>query len=178
MNIRSHSTMALAWLALAALSAPAMADGVPTPRGAKHSAAQRAAPMIVAARKPNDAGVTLRYQLEATPQAGKATTVVLQFDGVSRPGRRLRPPEPPMRASTLSGSSTLALPTGKRTTATVSVVSEGEGLAYLNVFITQGSAVSAISIPIQAGSATPVLKSSGDIRSTPDGENIISMPAK
>jgi hypothetical protein len=155
-----------------------MADGVPNPRSAKHSEAHRAAPMTMAARKPNDSGVTLRYQLETTPQAGKATTVVLQFDGVSHPdGATVR-----LAADaglTLSpGASTLTLPTGKPTKATVSVVSEGEGLAYLNVFITQGSAVSAISIPIQAGRATPVLKSSGDIRATPDGDNIISMPAK
>ncbi|RQO54632.1 hypothetical protein DBV14_12775 [Variovorax sp. KBW07] len=177
MNIRSHSTMALAWLALAALSVPAAADGVPAPRSAKHSAAQRAAPMTVAARKPNDSGVTLRYQLETTPQAGKATTVVLQFDGVSHPdGATVRLATD--AGLTLSGNSTLTLPTGKRTTANVSVVSEGEGLAYLNVFITQGSATSAISIPIQAGSATPALKASGVIKSTPDGENIISMPAK
>jgi len=57
-------------------------------------------------------------------------------------------------------------------------VSEREGLAYLNVFITQKGAVSAVSIPIQTGAAAPVMKTSGELKSTPDGENIITMPAK
>jgi hypothetical protein len=78
----------------------------------------------------------------------------------------------------VSGSDALALPMASRTTATVTVVSEQEGLAYLNVFITQKGAMSAISIPIQTGAAAPVLKSSGELKSTPDGESIITMPAK
>lgn len=180
MTIRSNSILSVACLSLGALCLPALADGVPPPasRSAKPSAvAHRAAPMTVAARKPNDSGVTLRYQLEGTPQAGKTTSVVLQFDGVSNPdGATVRLAVD--SGLTLSGASTLTLPAGKRTSATVSVVSQGNGLAYLNVFIQQGDATSAISIPIQAGGVTPALKSSGDLKATPDGDNIISMPAK
>ncbi|MGJ7529010.1 hypothetical protein [Variovorax sp. GB1P17] len=179
MTIRSNSMLAVACLSVGAFCVPALADGVPAPRNANKPsvAAHRAAPMMVAARKPNDSGVTLRYQLEGTPQAGKAVAVVLQFDGVSNPdGATVRITTD--TGLTLSGASTLALPAGKRTGATVSVVSQGEGLAYLNVFIQQGDATSAISIPIQTGAVKPALKSSGDLKSTPDGENIISMPAK
>jgi hypothetical protein len=176
MNIRSGSMISVAWLALAMLPAPALADGVPGARHAK-STSHRGAPMTTVARKPNDSGVTLQFRLDATPQVGRGTPVVLQFGGVTDPeGATVR-----LSADdglTLSGSDSLTLPTGKRTSATVTVVSEREGLAYLNVFITQKGAVSAVSIPIQTGTAAPVMKSSGELKSTPDGENIITMPAK
>ena len=77
-----------------------------------------------------------------------------------------------------AGNTTLTLPAGKRTTATVVVVSETEGLAYLNVFISQGGASSAVSVPVQAGTVAPALKSTGEMKSTPTGENIITMPVK
>jgi hypothetical protein len=177
MNIRPSAMTTAALLALAVLSTPALADGVPGARSAKHSASHRAAPMMTAARKPNDSGVTVQYRVDATPQVGRGTPVVLQFDGVTgADGASVRLSADP--GLTISGSDTLALPAGKRTTTTVTVVSDRDGLAYLNVFVTQGSAMSAISIPIQTGTAAPVMKSNGELKSTPDGENIISMPAK
>jgi len=176
MNIRSGSMISVAWLALAVLPAPALADAAPGARHAKPTS-PRGGPMTTAARKPNDSGVTLKFRLDATPQVGRGTPVVLQFSGVTDPeGATVR-----LSADdglTVSGSDSLTLPTGKRTSVTVTVVSEREGLAYLNVFITQKGAVSAVSIPIQTGAAAPVMKSSGELKSTPDGENIITMPAK
>ncbi|AGU52150.1 hypothetical protein VAPA_1c50960 [Variovorax paradoxus B4] len=178
MNIRSNSMMALACLALATLSAPAAADGESAPRGARHPASQRhSAPMTTAPQKPGGAGVKLEYRLDATPQLGQATPVVLQFDGVTEAdGATVRLSAD--KGLTLQGSSTIALPAGKRTTATVIVVSEAEGLAYLNVFIKQGGASSAVSVPIQTGTAAPALKSSGEMKSTPGGDSIITMPVK
>jgi hypothetical protein len=176
MNIRSGSMISMAFLALAAFSAPAMADGAP---GAHHvkSTSHHGAPMTTAARKPNDSGVTLQFRLDAVPQVGRGTPVVLQFGGVTDPdGATVRFSAD--AGLTISGIDTLALPTARRTSATISVVSEREGLAYLNVFITQKGALSAISIPIQTGTATPALKSSGELKSTSDGESIITMPAK
>lgn len=178
MNIRSNSMMALACLALATLPAPAAADGEPAPRGARHPASQRhAAPMTTAPQKPGGAGVKLEYRLDATPQLGQATPVVLQFDGVTdADGATVRLSAD--KGLTLQGSNAIALPAGKRTTATVVVVSEAEGLAYLNVFIRHGGASSAVSVPIQTGTAAPTLKSSGEMKSTPGGDSIITMPVK
>ncbi|MET3444498.1 hypothetical protein ABIC94_005309 [Variovorax paradoxus] len=181
MNIRSNSLMAVACLALATLSAPAAADGEPASRNARQPASQRhaaaPAPMTTAPQKPGGAGVKLQYRLDATPQLGRATPIVLQFEGVSEAdGATVR-----LSADsglTLQGSNTLTLPAGKRTTATVVVVSETEGLAYLNVFINQGGASSAISIPVQTGTAAPALKSTGEMKSTPGGDSIITMPVK
>ena len=176
MNIRSGPMISMACLALVALSAPATADGVPGVRHGK-STVHREAPMTTAARKPNDSGVTLQFRLDAVPQLGRGTPVVLQFGGVTDPdGATVRFSAD--AGLTISGSDTLALPVARRTSATVTVVSEREGLAYLNVFITQKGATSAVSIPIQTGAAAPALKSSGELKSTPDGENIITMPAK
>ena len=179
MNIRSNSMMALACLALATLSAPATADGEPGSRSARHAASQQrqAAPMATAPQKPGGAGVKLEYRLDATPQLGQATPVVLQFDGVTdADGATVRLSAD--KGLTLQGSNAIALPAGKRTTATVVVVSEAEGLAYLNVFINQGGGSSAVSVPIQTGAATPNLKSSGEMKSTPSGDSIITMPVK
>ena len=178
MNIRSNSMMALACLALATLSAPAAADGEPASRSARHPASQRhAAPMTTAPQKPGGAGVKLEYRLDATPQLGQATPVVLQFGGVTEAeGATVRLSAD--KGLALQGSSTLALPAGKRTTVTVVVVSEAEGLAYLNVFIKHGEASSAVSIPIQTGTAAPSLKSTGEMKPTPGGDSIITMPVK
>ena len=176
MSIRSRSMISLACLAMAGFSVPALADGAPGARHAK-STSHREAPMTTAARKPNDSGVTLRFRLDAVPQVGRGTPVVLEFGGVTDPdGATVHFTVD--AGLKVSGSDALALPMASRTTATVTVVSEQEGLAYLNVFITQKGAMSAISIPIQTGAAAPVLKSSGELKSTPDGENIITMPAK
>lgn len=175
MNIGSNSMMAAACLALATLSVPAAADSEPAEHYAKHPASPRyAAP---AAQKPGGAGVKLQYRLEATPQVGRATPIVLNFDGVTAAnGATVRLVAD--SGLTLQGSSTLALPAGKRSTATVAVVSEAEGLAYLNVFIAQDGASSAVSIPIQTGSAAPTLKSTGEMKPTPGGDSIITMPVK
>ena len=133
--------------------------------------------MTTAPQKPGSSGVKLQYRLEATPQVGRATPVVLEFEGVTdADGATVRLSAD--RGLTLQGSSTLKLPTGKRTTATVVVVSETEGLAYLNVFISQGGASSAVSVPVQTGTAAPSLKSTGEMKATPNGESIITMPVK
>ncbi|HWT21848.1 MAG TPA: hypothetical protein VN280_23335, partial [Variovorax sp.] len=134
-------------------------------------------PMTTAPQKPGGAGVKLEYRLDATPQLGQATPVVLQFGGVTEAeGATVRLSAD--KGLALQGSSTLALPAGKRTTVTVVVVSEAEGLAYLNVFIKHGEASSAVSIPIQTGTAAPSLKSTGEMKPTPGGDSIITMPVK
>lgn len=178
MNLRSSSmiTAAAAFLALAAASA--CADGVPGQRAAKQAAASRnAAPMTVAARKPNDSGVLIQYRVEGTAQVGRPIAVVLQFDGVSDPAGATA------RLTTDAGlslttSSSLALPAGRSTTATATVTSDRDGLAYLNVFVTQNGAMSIVAIPIQTGKSAPAMKAAGEMKSSAEGEKIISMPAK
>ncbi|MET3178620.1 UNVERIFIED_ORG: hypothetical protein ABIC43_001774 [Variovorax guangxiensis] len=176
MNLRSSSMIAAACLALVAASA--CADSTSTPRTAKGAASSsQAAPMTAAARKPNDSGVSIQYRVEGTARVGRAISVVLQFDGVSDPAgatARLTTDA----GLTLTTSSTLALPAGQSTTATSTVTSDREGLAYLNVFVTQNGAMSIVAIPVQTGSSAPTMKAAGELKSSPEGEKIISMPAK
>ena len=180
MNIRPNAMMAIACLALVALPGPAAADGDPTARSAKprHPGTQhRTAPMTTAPQKPGSSGVKLQYRVDAVPRVGQATPIVLQFDDVTdAEGATVRLSAD--RGLALQGDSTLTLPAGKRTTATVTVVSESEGLAYLNVFITQGGASSAVSVPVQTGTGAPALKSSGERKPQADGDSIITMPVK
>ncbi|WP_341889436.1 hypothetical protein [Variovorax sp. YR752] len=181
LNTRFPLAVALTWLAVSMFPVSALADGMPsahttTKRSiSSHKAA--AWSWVAASRKPNDSGVKLQYRLAGTPQAGKPTVVVLQFDGVSDPaGASVTLTVD--AGLTLSGSASLSVPAGQRSDASVTVISQGDGLAYLNVFITQGGRTSAISIPIQTGAAAPAMKANGDIKPLPDGDNIISQPAK
>lgn len=178
MNLRSSSIIAAsAWLTLAVLSMPAWADGVPAPRGGKQAASTAHAPMTAAVRKSNDSGVAIQYRVDGVAQPGRPVSVFLQFDGVTDPaGATVRLTID--AGLVLSTSSSLALPVGQRTSATATVTSSREGLAYLNVFVTQNGAMSIVAIPVQTGSSMPATKSAGDVKSSADGEKIISLPAK
>ncbi|KIQ16292.1 hypothetical protein RT97_30985 [Variovorax paradoxus] len=131
----------------------------------------------LAPRKSNDSGVSVNYSIDATSQLQRVTPVVLQFEGVTdAKGAAVRLSTDP--GLSIQGHRTLALPAGKKTTATVLLVSESKGLSYLHVFVTQGSGVSAISVPIQTGSTAAALKPSGEFKRNARGDKIISMPAK
>lgn len=131
----------------------------------------------LAPRKPNDSGVTLTYRIDATPQLGRVTPVVLQFDGVtSADGAAVRLSTDAGLA--VQGATSLKVPSGKSTTATVLLVSESEGLSYLHVFMAQGGGMSAVSVPIQTGTTAAAMKSSGELKRNSRGDQIISMPAK
>lgn len=100
--------------------------------------------------------VTVTYSIETVPKLGQVTPVVLQFDGVTHFNGAI------VRLSTDGGLSVLgprrlALPAGKRTAATVFLVCESEGLSCLDVFVTQGAGMSAISVPIQTGTKAAVM---------------------
>ncbi|SFQ74803.1 hypothetical protein SAMN05216567_1373 [Variovorax sp. OK605] len=178
MKLRSSSSSAIAavaWLMLAA--SPAFADGVPAPRAGKHAAPSHAAPLTVAARKPNDSGVTIQYSVAGVAQIGRPVSITLQFDGVTDPaGATVRLSTD--AGLTLATAGTLALPAGQRTSMTATVTSDREGLAYLNVFVTQNGAMSIVAIPVQTGSAAPSMKGAGEVKSSSEGEKIISSPAK
>ena len=182
LNTRLSLAAALAaGLALSVHPVSALANGMPSARTTREVSAATskdvATPWVTASRKPNDSGVKLQYRLDGAPQAGKPTVVVLQFDGVSDPaGASVTLTVD--AGLTLSGSASLNLPSGQRSDTSVTVVTQGDALAYLNVFIKQAGRTSAISIPIQTGAAAPAMKASGEIKSLPGGGNIISLPAK
>lgn len=162
----------------AAMCAPLMAcaDSAAKHGATKHSKAP--ASMTTAPMKANSSGVAVSYRIEATPQAGTATTVTLKFDGVTDPAGAT------VRLSvdaglSLVGASTLAtVPANTVTTLTVGVVPAAAGIAYLNVFTTQHGVTGATSIPVQVGKAPSAMPSSGELKQTPSGDKILSMPVK
>lgn len=131
----------------------------------------------LAPRKSNDSGVALTYSVSAAPRLGQATPVVLQFHDVTHANGAFvqLAAEPGL---SVQGPVNFALPPGKQTTVTVPVLSESEGRSYLNVFIDQAGARSAVSIPIQTGTMAAPMKASRDLPRNSRGEKIISMPAK
>lgn len=176
MTIRSNTRTAIAALSLAVLTTWALADGTPDSRVHKRVPHKAAAPMTTAVQKSNGAGVAVQYRVDGVPRAASATSVVLQFDDVTDPqGASVRFTADP--GLTLRNGAPLTLPAGQRSTATLSVIGESDGLRYLNVFVTQGGASSAISIPIQTGAA-PLMKPQGDTQTTKEGDSIVTMPAK
>ena len=174
MNIRRSSSVTFLALTLAVPLA-ASADAPPGPGIAKTSSRQ--ATMTQAAKKPNGSGVDVQYTVDGSPQVGRNTTVTIRFDGVVDPaGAGVRLSADP--GLTLSGSADLRLPAGEATTITVQVAPGAEGISYLNVFTTQNGLTSATSIPVRVGKVAPTMRSSGDLKKTPAGEPVISMPVR
>lgn len=52
-----------------------------------------------------------------------------------------------------------------------------DGVHYLNVFVTVNGRSQAVSIPVAVGNAQPALKPAGKAVTTPQGENLIILPA-
>ncbi|HTN66085.1 MAG TPA: hypothetical protein VL051_07880 [Burkholderiaceae bacterium] len=52
-----------------------------------------------------------------------------------------------------------------------------DGAHYLNVFVTRGKRSRAVSIPVMVGNTLPAPKAAGQATTTPQGENLIILPA-
>jgi len=169
---RRFLPLALAALAAAPFAVAASSTGATPPS---------AEPLVRAAQKPNGAGIDVRYRVQGKPAVGQPTRVDILLGKVRDPaGASLRlAADPSLKLDAGGVPATLAA--GEATTLSVTVVPQEEGLAYLNVFVTQRGATSSTSIPIQTGAAgASSTKSgpSGRVKSTPEGERILSMPVK
>lgn len=134
---------------------------------------------VTAARKQNGSGVMLRYSVPTVLNAGQTATVQIRFSNVTKNDASVKVTPP--ASVTMTGDASVmtgkALPLGS-TTLTLQVTPSADGLEYLNVFTTQGGRSSAQSIPLQVGSAKAELKNKNKVETTPEGEKVISMPAK
>lgn len=113
--------------------------------------ASGAGPMITAHQKPNGSGVVVRYRVEGTPQVGKASTITLEFAGVSDAGgataRFTSDAELALDAGT---PASLGLTQGT-TSASLQVTPTMEGRYYVNIFTAQRGAKSVTSVAVQVG---------------------------
>ncbi|WP_076997902.1 hypothetical protein [Variovorax sp. KK3] len=169
--MRAHRLATIVLLTLGVgLSLQACAGIKPASGG---SAAMVAAPM-----KPGGSGIAVQYRIDGEPQAGVAVPVVLRFEGITAPaGGSVRFTGD--GGLTIAGSSgSQALPAGQVTTITLQVATDADGIGYLNVFTTQNGATSATSITVQTSKAPSALPKASGLKQTPEGDKIITMPAK
>lgn len=155
---------------------PACADGM---RSSTVDAASMPRPVMkpAAPRKSNGSGIEVQFRIDGAARIGEALPIALSFDGVTDTvGARVRftvdaglslPPayagEFPLQAG--AAAPTLAVP----------VTPTSDGLAYLNVFTTQHGVTSVSSVAVQVGKSA-ALKLRGELKSTPSGDKILTIP--
>lgn len=170
--------LALMVLLAAAVVAPACADGA-RPGHAREAVTvtASAATKPVAPRKTNGSGIEVQFRIDGTPRLGEALPITLSFVGITDPaGATVRFTADAGLSLPAAYLSRLPLSRGQTApTLTVPVTPMAEGLAYLNVFTTQGGKTSANSVPVQVGKAT-ASKPGGELKSTPSGDRILIVP--
>ena len=189
--MKSPSLRSTWWLAVVgcgALVAAAHAGGqgpaapagpVEAKASGKSAAAVRWTPLAMA--KHNGSGVRVAYAVPVALQPGRTGSVQLQFSGVGADDARVewRGPQGSLVSSALLGAaSSMALPAGQVTTLVLDVTPAADGMAYLDVFTSQGGRTSAQSVPLKVGSGAVHLKRDGNAQTMPSGEQVISLPSQ
>lgn len=161
--------------AVAAL--PAHADRSGTEGTARDAGAPRTAMKPLAPRKANGSGIEVQFRIDGTPRLGEALPITLSFVGITDPaGATVRFTADAGLSLPAAYLSKLPLSRGQTApTLTVPVTPMAEGLAYLNVFTTQGGKTSGNSVPVQVGKAA-ASKPGGELKSTPSGDRILIVP--
>lgn len=139
---------------------------------------QGAAAMTSAPKKVNGSGVTVQYRVDAQPQAGQATSILLSFDGVTDPAGATVQLRGDAGLSLGGAAASRTLPAGEVTSWTVQVVPAAQGIGYLHVFTTQNGTTSSTSIAVQVGKAPSSMPSIGELKPGSGAERILSMPVK
>lgn len=173
---RSAGASAIALTLTLCLPMMACADGASKSAPAKTPNPH--ASMKVAPMKANGSGVDVSYRIDAAPEAGRAIPVVLSFGGVTDPAGGTVRLTVDAGLSLGAAAALYALPANQVTTLTVEVVPGAAGIGYLNVFTTQHGITGATSIPVQVGKAPAAMPASGELKQTPAGDKILSMPVK
>ena len=146
----SSPTRLFAVLGCAAMvaSAHAGSDAAATHPKAKAKASSH---WIHAAAKHNGSGIRVSYIVPPGMQPGQSARVKLQFSGVTADDARVEwrgPAGSSVSSSQLGTATTMALPAGQVTTISLDVTPAADGMAYLDVFTTQGGRGSAQSLPL------------------------------
>lgn len=174
------STRLFALLGCAAMAASAQAGGDPAASHgaarAKHSSHWTKA----AAAKHNGSGIRLSYIVPAGMQPGQSARVQLQFSGVTADDASVEwrgPAGSNVSSAQLGAASSMALPAGQVTAISLDITPAADGMAYLDVFTSQGGRGSAQSVPLKVGSGAVHLKREGTMQTAPSGEKVISLPS-
>ncbi|MGJ7523246.1 hypothetical protein ACSFA0_22380 [Variovorax sp. LT1P1] len=181
--MHAHSCLVLratvaATLLGALVALPACADGAP-PSTVDAASMPRQAMKPAAPRKSNGSGIEVQFRIDGAARIGEALPIALSFDGVTdTTGARVRFTVDAGLSLPAAYAGEFTLPAGASSqTLTVPVTPTSEGLAYLNVFTTQHGLTSVSAIAVQVGK-TGALKPQGDLKSTPSGDKILSIPVR
>ena len=176
-TVTSRGLLAAAGCTALIACAQAGGSGDAAPAAAKEGAAGS---WTQAAAKPNGSGVRLAYNV-APMQPGRVGSVQLRLSGVTADDARVewRAPAGGVVTSAAVGAATsMSLPRGQVTTQLLDVTAAADGMAYLDVFTTQGGRTTAQSVPLKVGSGAIVLKREGTAQTMPSGEKVISLPSQ
>ncbi|MFM2398240.1 MAG: hypothetical protein RL341_397 [Pseudomonadota bacterium] len=149
----------------------------------KPASANKAKPTkgwITAPSKKGGSGVVVRYRIDGTPAVGKPLPITLSLSGVnSEEGAQVSlGTEGTGLAMDKQRATSQKLASYQATTMPMSVTPQAEGTFYLTVVTEQNGRSSVTMIPVRVGHGKVALKPMGEVVTTPEGEKIISMPAK
>ncbi|WP_058643667.1 hypothetical protein [uncultured Pseudacidovorax sp.] len=142
--------------------------------GASTEAKKEKRTWTAAPAKANGSGIAVSYSVEPHPVTGRSTRIMLRFVEVGPAGGSVRVVAEP-GLSLLTVPAQRALPSGESMWA-VDVQPLADGLAYIDVFTTQGNATSAVSIPVQTGTGAQKLPVSPHLKTGPQGETLLIKP--
>jgi hypothetical protein len=150
------------------------------PKAASASKAKPAKGWITAPAKKGGSGVVVRYRIDGTPAVGKPLAISLSFSGVrSEEGAQVSfGTEGAGLMMDKQRAAPQKLASYQATTMPMSVTPQAEGTSYITVVTEQNGRSSVTMIPVRVGHGKVALKPMGEVVTTPEGEKIISMPAK
>ena len=179
--MHAHSYLVLratvaATLLGALVALPACADGV-RPSAVDANSTPRLVMKPAAPRKSNGSGIEVQFRIDGTARISEALPIALSFDGVmDAAGARVRFTADAGLTLSPAYAGEFPLQAGASApTLTVPVTPTSDGLAYLNVFTTQHGVTSVSAVPVQVGKAGS-LKLRGELKSTPSGDRILTIP--
>jgi hypothetical protein len=135
---------------------------------------------MTAPSKKGGSGVVVRYRMDSKAVVGQPLPITLSFSGINSEGGAqvsfgtegnglLMDKQRPV---------TQKLASFQATTVPMSVTPQAEGTFYITVTTEQNGRGSVTMIPVRVGHGKVALKPMGELVTTPEGEKIISMPAK
>jgi hypothetical protein len=135
---------------------------------------------ITAPSKKGGSGVVVRYRIDGTPAVGKALPITLSLSGVSSESGAsvaLTTEDTNLKMDKVR-SAPQKLASYQATAMPMAVTPQAEGTFYITVTTEQEGRGSVTMIPIRVGHGKVAMKPMGELVTTPEGEKIISMPAK
>jgi hypothetical protein len=127
------------------------------------------------AKKKGGSGVDIAYQLARTPEVGKPLVVKIQIASSADAQVTVRAGD---GLQLQSNSLVMQSAGGAITEQEMSVIPLTGGRHYVHLLSAAGGRTSASAIAVQVGKQMQVAKPAGEVKTMPNGERVISMPAQ